>query len=229
MIETSFMGLVAIPAGLGLIGFVEPCSIGSSLVFIKHLEGKSGTAKLVETALFALTRAVFIGFLGVLAVLIGSVFLDLQRSAWLLLGAAYVVLGLLLATGRARALMVSLGPNLRRLSGRSGSAGLGLLFGLNIPACAAPLLFALLAGTAASGGATALSGFTALAVFGFALSLPLVAVVLVPAARGLLDRFAALSGRFPVVAGLIIVALGAWSIWFGLFAAIDPGTASFQS
>ena len=229
MIETSFMGLVAIPAGLGLIGFIEPCSIGSSLVFIKHLEGKSGTAKLLETTLFALTRAVFIGFLGVLAVLVGSVFLDLQRSAWLLLGAAYVVLGLLLATGRARALMVSLGPNLRRLSGRSGSAGLGLLFGLNIPACAAPLLFALLAGTAASSGATALSGFTALAVFGFALSLPLVAVVLVPAARGLLDRFAALSGRFPVVAGLIIVALGVWSIWFGLFAAIDPGTASFQS
>ena len=41
MIEASFVGLIAIPAGLGLIGFVEPCSIGSSLVFVKYLEGKS--------------------------------------------------------------------------------------------------------------------------------------------------------------------------------------------
>lgn len=226
MIETSFIGLIAIPAGLGLIGFVEPCSIGSSLVFVKYLEGKSAAAKLSETALFALTRAAFIGLLGVLAVVTGSLFLDLQRGAWLVLGAVYVALGLLLATGRARALMVSLGPSLKRLSGRGGSAGLGLLFGLNIPACAAPLLFALLAGAAASTGATALSGFIALAVFGLFLSLPLVAVVLAPAARGLLDRFAALSGRYPVFAGLVLVALGAWSIGFGLFAEIDPGAAS---
>ena len=226
MIETSFTGLVAIPAGLGLIGFVEPCSIGSSLVFVKYLEGKSAAAKLAETTLFAGTRAAFIGLLGVLAAVIGSMFLDLQKSAWLVLGALYVGLGLLLATGRARALMVSLGPGLKRLSGLKGSAGLGLLFGLNIPACAAPLLFALLAGAAASGKATALSGFVALAVFGFALSLPLVAVVLIPAARGLLDRFAALTGRYPVVAGLILVALGAWSIGFGLLATIDPVTAA---
>lgn len=226
MIETSLVGLFAIPAGLGLIGFVEPCSIGSSLVFVKYLEGKSAAAKLAETALFAATRAVFIGLLGVLAVLIGSVFLDLQRSAWLLLGVVYVALGLLLATGRARSLMVAFGPRLERLSGRGGSAGLGLLFGLNIPACAAPLLFALLAGAAASAGASALTGFVALAVFGLFLSLPLVAVVLIPAARGLLDRFAALSGRYPVVAGLVLVALGAWSIGFALFADIDPGTVS---
>ncbi|MFC4350888.1 hypothetical protein ACFOW6_04955 [Fodinicurvata halophila] len=226
MIETSFMGLFALPAGLGLIGFVEPCSIGSSLVFVKYLEDKSAAAKLAETTLFAFTRAVFIGLLGVLAVVIGSLFLDLQWGAWLFLGALYVALGLLLATGRARPLMVSLGPSLKRLSGRSGSAGLGLLFGLNIPACAAPLLFALLAGAAASGGPTAISGFVALAVFGLFLSLPLVALVLIPAARGLLDRFAALSGRYPVFAGLVLVALGAWSIGFALFADIDPGAAA---
>lgn len=227
MIELSFMGLVAIPAGLGLIGFIEPCSIGSSLVFIKHLEGKSGATKLAETTLFALTRSVFIGLLGVLAVLVGSLFLDLQRGAWLVLGVGYVALGLLLATGRARALMVSIGPSFRRLSGRAGSVGLGFLFGLNIPACAAPLLFTLLAGAAAS--TTLLGGFVALAVFGFALSLPLVAVMFIPTARGLLDRFAALSGRFPIFAGLVLVGLGAWSVWFGLFVTIEPGSAGTPS
>jgi len=222
MIEASFLGLVAIPAGLGLIGFVEPCSIGSSLIFVKYLEGKSALAKLLETTLFAVIRAAFIGLLGALAVLLGALFLDLQRGAWLLLGALYVALGLLLATGRARALMVSIGPSLDRLGGLRGSAGLGLLFGLNIPACAAPLLLALLAG-AATMGTTLLGGFIALAVFGLALSLPLVAIVMIPAAAGLLDRFAALSGRFPIAAGLVLVALGAWSVWFGLFVDIDPG------
>jgi len=225
VIETTVIGLVAIPAGLGLIGFVEPCSIGSSLVFVKYLEGKSGAVKVAETTLFALTRAIFIGLLGVFAALLGTLFLDLQRGAWLLLGGAYVALGLLLATGRARTLMVTIGPGLKRLGGARASAGLGLLFGLNIPACAAPLLFALLAGTAAAPGMTLVHGFLALGVFGLALSLPLVAAVLIPTARGLLDRLAALTGRFPVFAGIVLVALGTWSILFGLFATVAPGTA----
>lgn len=225
MIETTVMGLVAIPAGLGLIGFVEPCSIGSSLVFVKYLEGKTGAAKVAETTLFALTRAVFIGLLGVLAAHLGTLFLDLQRGAWLLLGGAYVALGLLLATGRARMLMVTIGPGLKRLGGLRASAGLGLLFGLNIPACAAPLLFALLAGTAAAPGMTLVHGFVALGVFGLALSLPLVAAVLIPAARGLLDRLAGLTGRFPILAGAVLIGLGAWSILFGLFATVAPGPA----
>lgn len=223
MIETSVMGLVAIPAGLGLIGFVEPCSIGSSLVFVKYLEGKSGAAKVVETTLFALVRATFIGLLGALAVLLGTLFLDLQRGGWLLLGGVYVALGLLIATGRARALMITIGPGLKRLSGLRASVGLGLLFGLNIPACAAPLLLALLVGTAAAPGMTLVSGFVSLAVFGLALSLPLVAVVLIPVARGLLDRLAAITGRFPVFSGIVLLALGAWSIWFALFATVTPG------
>lgn len=226
MIETSVTGLVIVPAGLGLIGFVEPCSIGSSLVFVKYLEGRNGTAKVVETALFALTRATFIGLLGASAAIIGALFLDLQRSAWLLLGGAYVALGLLLATGQARALMVTIGPRLNRLGGPRASTGLGLLFGLNIPACAAPLLFALLAGSATAPGTTLMSGFVALAVFGFALSLPLIAVVMIAAARGLLDRLAALSRRFPIIAGIVLVALGAWSIWFGLFATIAPAASA---
>ena len=134
MIEPNFMGLFAIPAGLGLIDILEPWSIGSSLVFAKYLEGTGGAAKLAETTQ--------------------------------------------------------------------------------------------LAGAAAWDGATALTGFVALAVFGLFLSLPLVAVVLFPGARGLLDRFAALSGRYPIPAGLMLVALGARSIWFSLFAAVKPRTGA---
>lgn len=218
MIGSDPIGLIAIPAGLGLIGFVEPCSIGASLVFVKAIEARRGPAQVVETLLFALTRALVIGGLGVLAALAGTAFAEVQRGGWIALGTLYGVLGLLLASGRGRALMVSLGPGVRRLAGTPGSFGLGALFGLNVPACAAPLLIALLGGAAARGG-SALEGFLALGVFGLALSLPLVVLVLVPRTRGLLDRLAGLSRRFPLVAGVVLMGLGLWSIGFALLAA----------
>jgi cytochrome c-type biogenesis protein len=89
---------------------------------------------------------------------------------------------------------------------------------LNIPACAAPLILALLGAAAAGGaaGATLASGFVSLAVFGLALSLPLVAAVLFEPARRALDWLAGLSGRIPVWTGAVLIALGIWSIWFGL-------------
>jgi cytochrome c-type biogenesis protein len=217
--EFGLINLLVVPAALGLVGFIEPCSIGSSLIFIKYLERKVAARKLAETVLFAATRAVFIGALGILAVLLGTAFLGLQKGAWILLGAVYLVIGALYATGRARLLMQSIGPRLGRLSGARGSVGLGVLFGLNIPACAAPLLLILLGAAAAGGatGTTVLGGFVSLAVFGLALSLPLVLAVLFAPARAALDWLAGLSGRMPFWTGLVLIALGLWSIGFGLF------------
>lgn len=213
----TFAGLVLLPIGLGLLGFVEPCSIGSTLLVVKHLEGKDTASKLTQVGVFAATRAVFIGLLGVLAVVLGTAFLGLQKAAWILLGAVYVLFGLLYLTGRAGTLMVSLVPGLARLSDVRGSAGLGVLFGLNIPACAAPLIFALLGAAAAGGaaGATLASGFVSLALFGLALSLPLVLAVFFAPARRALDWLAGLSRRLPFWTGLLLVVLGLWSIWFG--------------
>lgn len=104
-----------------------------------------------------------------------------------------------------------------------GPAMLGVLFGLNIPACAAPLIFAMLAAAAAGGasGATLLTGFVSLALFGLALSLPLMLAVLFERARRAIDWLGALSRRLPVWTRLLLVALGRWSIWFGVFARIE--------
>jgi cytochrome c-type biogenesis protein len=217
--EFGFVNLVLLPIGLGLLGFIEPCSIGSSLVFVKYLEGKSAAAKLAQVTAFTAARALFIGTLGMLAVVIGATFLGFQRGAWILLGAIYVVIGALYFAGRAKSLMISLGPSLSRISGLRGSAGLGILFGLNIPACAAPLIFALLGMAAAGGvaGGTLAAGFISLGLFGFALSLPLVLAVLFDPARRLLDRLAGLSQRLPFWTGLLLTVLGLWSISFGLF------------
>jgi len=217
--ELGVFHLIILPAGLGLFGFIEPCSIGSSLLFVKYLEDEGAAEKIRQTALFAATRAVFIGLLGIAAVVIGSGFVAFQKTAWIVLGALYALLGVLLLAGKANALMVAIGPGIARLSGLRGSAGLGVLFGLNIPACAAPLLAALLAAAAATGasGATITAGFTALAVFGFFLSAPLVAAVFSARARRLLDWLAHQAVRFPKWSGLILILLGAWSVYFGLF------------
>jgi cytochrome c-type biogenesis protein len=224
--EFGFINLLVLPAALGLLGFIEPCSIGSSLIFIKYLERKDAARKLAETILFAATRAIFIGALGVVAALLGTAFLGLQKGAWILLGAVYILIGSLYLAGWTRVLMLSVGPSLASLSGARGSVGLGMLFGLNIPACAAPLLLILL-GAAAAGGATGttfLGGFVSLAVFGLALSLPLVLAVLFASARRMLDWLAGLTGRMPFWTGVVLVALGLWSIGFGLFATLPvPG------
>jgi len=217
--ELGVFHLFVLPAGLGLFGFIEPCSIGSSLLFIKYLEDEGAAEKIKQTALFAASRAVFIGLLGIAAVAIGSGFVAFQQTAWIVLGVLYALLGVLLVAGRAGVLMVAIGPGIAKLSGLRGSAGLGVLFGLNIPACAAPLLAALLAAAAATGasGATVAAGFTALAVFGFALSAPLIAAVFSARARRLLDWLAHQAARFPKWSGVILIVLGAWSIYFGLF------------
>lgn len=118
--------------------------------------------------------------------------------------------------------MTSIGPSLDQISGLRGSVGLGVLFGLNVPACAAPLIFALLGAAAVGGvaGETVAAGFISLGLFGLALSLPLVVSVLFEPARRALDWLAGLSNRIPFWIGLILVALGLWSIGFGLFAEV---------
>ena len=76
------------------------------------------------------------------------------------------------------------------------------------------------AGADGASGDAALSGFISLGVFGLALSLPLVAAVAFKPARRLFDHLAGLSAKIPFWAGGLLIALGLWSIWFGLFSAV---------
>jgi cytochrome c-type biogenesis protein len=208
-----------LPIGLGLFGFVEPCAIGATLLFIKTMEGTPAPTKVAQVLAFTLSRAVFTGLLGAIAVVIGSLFLGLQKAIWLAVGLLYAAIGVLYLTGGIAPLMRSIGPRLAALSSPRGSIALGAALGLVIPACAAPLLLALLALAAAGGasGSSIFQGFASLALFGFALSLPLVVAILFAPARRALDWLAALSRRIPVWTGILFIALGLFSIWFGLF------------
>lgn len=224
MTDISLFNTFALPIFFGLLGFIEPCSIGSTLLVLKQIEGQPARAKIVQTAAFAATRAVFIGLLGTVAAVLGGVFFGLQKAAWLLLGVLYVALGVLYLSGRAGLLMRSFGPSRTRLRTVRGALALGVLFGLNIPACAAPLILALLGSAAVAGTARAslIGGFVSLGLFGFALSLPLVLAVFFAPARKMLDALAALSTRLPRWTGVLLLALGLWSVWFALFVSIQP-------
>ena len=223
MQSTDIATLILAPIEFGLLGFIEPCAIGATLVFIKTTEKNPAATKLAQVLSFALTRAIFVGLLGAGSALIGTLFLAAQKAIWILVGALYFLIGVLYVTGRVGFLMRSIGPGVAAFGTARGSIALGALLGLNIPACAGPILLALLAASAAgaASGATLASGFVSLALFGFALSLPLVVAVLFPPARRALDWIAGLSRRIPLWTGLLFIALGIWSIWFGLFVSIQ--------
>lgn len=224
--ETGLTAAVAVPVGLGLLGFVEPCSIGTTLLFVKTLEGRTGSAKVSQVGVFVSVRAFVMGALGLTAAALGGAFLGFQKAAWIGFGTVYALIGIAYVAGKSGALARSLGPGLARFSSVNGAVALGTLFALNIPACAGPLLLALLGMAAASGaGGDPLGrGFVSLALFGLALSLPILVAALFPRTQALLDRLAALSRRAPLWTGVVLIALGAWSIWFGMFVSVAQPT-----
>lgn len=224
----SIGSLLVLSFSLGLLGFVEPCSIGSSLVFIRFVERNPARTRAAQATMFMITRALFLGMLGGLAAIVGAAFAAVQQFGWIILGCIYIALGLIYLTRNAGILMHALGPRVDRLSGMRGALALAVLFGLNVPACAAPLLAAMLGPAALLGGANIAQGFLLLAVFGLALSAPLVIALLVPGTRRLLDRFSAFARRMPVFLGLLLLALGVWSVYSGLLFAPRPQALTFQ-
>ncbi|APX88358.1 hypothetical protein BV394_00280 [Brevirhabdus pacifica] len=216
--DFSLTSLVLLPAGLGLLGFVEPCTIGAHMLFVGTQTERSRAARGVAFAVFLLARVAVMALFGALVALVGAALVGVQTGFWLVFGLLYLAIGGLILSGRGRALRqrIPLGPRAWRLA--RNPALQGAAFGLNIPACAAPLIFAMLGVTA--GAADPLAGALAMGVFAAALSLPLLPMLLWPPARravGGLGRW--MRGRGWLL-GLVFIALGLWSIWFGLY--VDP-------
>lgn len=224
MAEADLLRSLGLPIGLGLVGFIEPCSIGSTLIFIKTLEGKNASGKLAQVGIFMTVRALSMGALGLSAVAVGTAFIGFQKAAWIIFGVVYMLMGTSYVAGKSGLILRSLGLSLSRLSNANGAAMLGALFAFNIPACAAPFVLALtgIAIAGGAGGASLATGFVSLALFGLALSLPIMVVTLFPRARAALDWFAGWSRRMPFWSGIVFIVLGLWSVWFGLNVSIAP-------
>ena len=204
--------LLALAVGLGLLGFVEPCSIGANMVFLGHLREKGRGARLRETTKFDLVRSAVLGLFGLGIAFLCSSGFAAQKGFWLLLGLLYLALGVAVMLDARFRWGLFGRVSLRRLlpEREDRSLGLGLLFGLNLPACAYPLMLALLGPGAASG---AFLGFAALFVFGLALSLPLVPLAFSERTAKLFGRFARLGGATPYVIGVVFLLLAAYVLY----------------
>ena len=224
MTEWSLSAQVLLPIGLGLFGFVEPCALGGHLVFLDSMRGRGRAAQLISLVVFALTRTLAMGVVGLVVAVIGQLFVTTQKTFWLLFGLAYLVLGALYMTGKAGLLMRRIGLGGGSNAVWKNAVVLGLVLGVNIPACAAPLLFAV-AGLAA-GSQTYAIGFVTMALFGLALSAPLMAMALLPAISRTIESLASMSRRLHLVVGGLLIVVGLWSAWFGLF--VDPADWQLQ-
>ncbi len=216
--DFTFQAVFLIPAGLGLLGFIEPCTIGGHLFFLDTQKNRSRAEKINAVLVFIGVRSVMAGMFGAFIAFLGQKLIDMQTGIWLIFGVIYLGAGLLFLSGKANLLKKRIDFAPATWKQAQNPVLMGLAFGLNIPACAAPVLFGLL-GLAATTG-TIFSGFAMMFIFGFFLSSPLLIFAIIPALAGRLDRMAHKLGKMRRFTGVIFVALGIWSIWFGLY--VDP-------
>ena len=159
------------------------------------------------------------GVVGLIIAFIGQLFVDAQKAFWILFGGVYLALGFAYLLGKANVIMKRITPNLTPELQKRNAIVLGIVFGLNIPACAAPLILAVAA--AASSTDTVTSGFITMALFGLALSAPLLLLIAIPSLNErLLQLLQSGSRRLRIGIGTVLIIVGLWSVWFGIF--VDP-------
>lgn len=201
------------PIGLGLLGFLEPCSLGANALFLGYVAPLSGWRRVAAALTFTLSRGVFLGLIGAAAGTLGGAVLALQRWYIVALGVVFVLLGGVVLTGGRRYLprLPGLGgERLRRV--HPGAFLLGVVFGLSAPACATPLLAVLAARSLPLGAA---GGFFQLFVFGVAMSAPLIGLTVWRGWQRSLARLSTLRLYIPYLTGAALVLIGVYGIASG--------------
>lgn len=222
--DITLQTVILLPIGLGLLGFIEPCTIGGHLLFLDTQTSRSRSGKIAAVLVFLVVRSTVAGLFGGLIAYLGQKLIGVQTGVWLVFGVIYFLVGIAFLVGRAGLVKwrIDLAPGAWKQA--RNPLVLGLAFGLNIPACAAPILFGLL-GLAATTG-TIFLGFAMMFLFGLFLSLPLVIFAAVPNWGLWLERTGQRMKNMRWMIGIVFLLLGIWSIWFGLY--VDPVNWSGQ-
>ena len=199
--------ITLVPIAFGLLGFIEPCSIGANIIFLGYLQSRD-RGKIFEAVKFTVTRSLFLGLIGLAAGVLGQSLQTGTYSYSMILGFLYVFLGFLaLWWGYRGTGLASL--DLGRYFSKGGAVPLGVIFGLSAPACSLPLLLALV-GLGAMKGAWV--GFLTLFLFGLALSAPLLWIARSERADEILRRLGRVALRAPYLPGLVLIFVGAITI-----------------
>jgi cytochrome c-type biogenesis protein len=217
-LEISLQTLILLPIGLGLLGFIEPYTIGGHLLFLDTQNKRSDFDKIKAVLIFVSVRSMVAGFFGALIAFVGQKLIGVQTGIWLIFGLIYLAIGVALFIGKASLFKMNIDFAPLAWKNTQNSIVLGLAFGLNIPACAAPILFGLL-GLAATVG-TVFTGFLMMFLFGLFLSFPLIIFAVVPRIADGLNNLGHKLKQMRWLVSAVFVLLGIWSIWFGLY--VDP-------
>ena len=71
--EFTALELILLPIGLGLLGFVEPCTIGGHLLFLETQADRPRREKVSAVSTFVAVRSLVSGLFGALAATTGTV------------------------------------------------------------------------------------------------------------------------------------------------------------
>ncbi len=205
----TWANLFILPVILGLVGAITPCAMGINALFLGYLMDKERRVRLWQGAQFTLVRAGLLTLLGLLFGLLGQTAAGFIFAYQKVIAVSLILLGGLFIVSGYRPLPIpELGLGRRFGRGPGGALTLGILFGLDIPACTGALVLALLARTVLMGNYVA--GAISLFVFGVAMSLPVLAVAMFEGANRALVGFSRRARTaFYFGAGGLLILVGA--------------------
>ncbi len=211
--------IMAFLTGLG--GAFTPCTLGVNLVMINYLTDKSKAQRIAQWTQFAVSRAAMMAVIGLIIGWLGQIITSF--TWWFQMGVniLIIVMGVMFIMSRHKPVMRGLDfTGNRSLDQNMSPLALGTLFGLNITACIAPLVLALLAQTVLVGNWWA--GGLALFLFGIMLSVPILVAVFNDRAALWIGRMSAKyrSIYYPIIGGVLIV-LGLAEIALSMY--VIPG------
>lgn len=150
-----------IPVILGLLGFIQPCTMGVNWAFVGHTKSLEKKKRLEESLKLLIVRASFYGTLGGAAGYLGGFSPGLEGKSLVL---PMTVLSLIYLISKFKALPV---PNIDLIK----TSNLSVRQGMMIPSCVVPITIALLLISALTKSPAL--GAAYLSSFGAALTLPL--------------------------------------------------------
>ena len=220
----------------GLVAAVNPCGFPMLPAYLSYFiglddESVDGSRRILRAV--ASAGAVSLGFLAVFSVLgipinagVTSIY---EVMPWLtiVIGALLALLGVAMLAGRKPVFLV---PRLDR-GGRSRRVGSMVLYGVSYAiaslGCTLPVFLVVVAGTTER--ANALSGAMAFVAYGLGTTIVLmvVSIAIALARDGLVRRIRELARFVDRASGVLLVAVGAYLVWYGVYAT-DPanGTSS---
>jgi len=168
-----------------------------------------------ESTLFTVVRALILALVGIAAAFVGSKFITIQASLFVVLGIVYILLGIIVIINIYRPLFKT-DINLAKYVKNRGALSLGVIFGLVIPACAIALVVALIGRAALVG--KVFEGFISLFIFGLTLSAPLIIISYFEQSNRIIQKIAMKARKMPWIAGVILIIVGVLtmltSVWW---------------